>query len=127
MTCSKSHLCRRGWCDIRHWGEGETPCVGALHQQLIGCLLKITLRPRLRNCVQVTGQAAAPLPGHGPSHEGNASFLHASATLERVLHRGGGGVECVWGWGWDGGGVGVGWGWGGGGVGVADWGGGVWD
>ena len=84
ITRSKTHLCRRGWCGVRHWGQGETPFIGTLHQQLIGCLLQITLRPGLGNCVEVTGQAAAPLAGHGASREGNAGFLHAPATLEHL-------------------------------------------
>ena len=70
-----AHLCRGGWGGIRHRGEGEAPFIGALHQQLAGHPLKIAMRPGLRDCVQVTGQAAAPLPGHGASHEGDAGFL----------------------------------------------------
>lgn len=73
--CSKAHLCMGGWGGIRHGGEGEAPFVGALHHQLAGHLLKIAMRPGMRDCVQVTGQAAAPLPGHAASHEGDAGFL----------------------------------------------------
>ena len=82
-----TYLCRGGRHGVRHWGEGETPFVGALHQQLAGHLLKVTLRPGLRDCVQMTGQAAAPLQCHSPSHEGNAGFLHARAAPEHLENR----------------------------------------
>ena len=77
----KTNLCRWGRGGLRHRGEGETPLVGALHQQLAGCLLQIPLWPGLRDCVQVTGQAAAPLAVYGASHEGNTGFLHATSNI----------------------------------------------
>ena len=87
MSCCTAYLVGGSQGGLRGRRQGQPPLGSALQQQLTGLLLQVAQRPGLRDSVQVTSQAAAPLPGHHTSHEGNAALLHAMQTVKLDIGR----------------------------------------